>query len=84
MIFSRKKNKYFKLFLEFYPYIAKEAEIAVMFGPPKENHSWKCDNKDCPDCRFYAWGLNFQKRIKEGEFDAIINQRNKQSGSRNK
>lgn len=71
MIFSTKKSKYLKLLKEFYPFVEIEAAQAVLLGPAPEVHVNACQN-DCPDCRWYNWGLSFQKRIEQGEFNEII------------
>jgi len=67
-----RKKQAIKLLKEFYPYIQTEASQAVQLGPPPEIHANSCQN-DCPDCLWYNWGLSFQQRIKNGEFNEIIN-----------
>lgn len=64
------------LLREFFPYIDKEAQIAVSIGPPPQDHLDICNNT-CPDCLWYDWGIDFNNRKESGEFDEIINKRNK-------
>lgn len=61
-------KKYIK---EFFPHIDIEANQAFSLGEPPEDHANACNN-DCPDCLWYAWGLEFIKRKESGEFNEIL------------
>ena len=63
------------LLVEFYPYIKNEAYQALTLGPPDDDHFNNCQNT-CPDCQWYNWGLSFQERFNQGEFNEIINKFN--------
>jgi hypothetical protein len=67
-----RKKKAIALLKEFYPYIKNESHAAIECGSTPQNHFEACKDT-CPDCLWYNWGIQFQNRIKNGEFNEIIN-----------
>ena len=62
-------DKWKNLVAEILPLLISDVHNGLMIGPPPDGHI----DDNCEDCQWYKKSLEWDERIRSGEFEELIN-----------